>query len=484
MAEITPDFRQVNITILVAHLELTAAFNSLRHVPGPWYSRWTGIILKLNVVGGRKAMYIHSLHLKYGGVVRISPTETDVSDITAVHQIHSVKSDFRKTDWYRSNTVNDDNVFNTSDPAVHRRQRRLLSSPISDSGLKSCVPAVDRKARLFAERIGQEMETHGAADVYKWANFMTADVIAELTFGESFYMLEKGEKSEFTRNLESAIPILALSNFFPFVRYLLNLGVPVPGFKKAYDSINATRTSAKNRLERHAQLVESGSTDAVSTLFTKLHAAGEQDLSPEELTSNAQIYIMAGSDTTANSLTFLIWAVCRHPEVKSRLLAELDTLPDGFTYDDVRKLTYLNCIIDETLRLYSAVPSTLPRTVPPAGATLGGYRIEGGTVVSTQAYTLHRDSALFPDPETFDPSRWQNASKAMRDGWMPFGGGSRVCIGLYLAMMELRLATAHFFRQFPNARVSSREDMSDADMEQLIFFLMFPKGRRCLVETS
>ncbi|EOO02154.1 putative benzoate 4-monooxygenase cytochrome protein [Phaeoacremonium minimum UCRPA7] len=161
------------------------------------------------------------------------------------------------------------------------------------------------------------------------------------------------------------------------------------------------------------------------TLFSKLFKAGEEGLSDEEIIADAQAYIIAGSDTTAVTLTYLIWAVCRHREVKRNLLAELATLPHDFNADDLSELPYLNQVIDETLRVYGALPAGLPRIVPPGGANLAGYWVPGGTTVTAQAYTMHRNPLVYPRPETFDPSRWATATKAMKDSLMPFGLGSR-----------------------------------------------------------
>lgn len=70
----------------------------------------------------------------------------------------------------------------------------------------------------------------------------------------------------------------------------------------------------------------------------------------------------------------------------------------------------------------------------------------------------------------------------MIEAFMPFGGRSRLCLGIHLARTELRLATAHFFKAFPNVEISRQDGMSVADMEQVAFFLMSPAGKRCLVE--
>lgn len=135
------------------------------------------------------------------------------------------------------------------------------------------------------------------------------------------------------------------------------------------------------------------------TLFTKLFHAGGDGLSDIEIGSEAQGYIVGGSDNTAITLTYLVWAVCRNEKIQNVLVRELDTLPTNFGDDELKELQFLNQIVNETLRLYATNPSSRPRNPPPPGANLGGYWIPSGVTVSTQAYSLHRDTRIFPDPE-------------------------------------------------------------------------------------
>lgn len=120
-----------------------------------------------------------------------------------------------------------------------------------------------------------------------------------------------------------------------------------------------------------------------------------------------------------------MWNTCNRPEVKAKLLKELSTLPNDFNYDHLKNLHYLNHVVDETLRLYSAVPAGLPRVVPPEGANMGGYFIPGGSIVSTQAYGMHRIEEIFPDALQWTPERWESPTQAMKDAFVPWGGGSR-----------------------------------------------------------
>lgn len=243
------------------------------------------------------------------------------------------------------------------------------------------------------------------------------------------------------------------------------LYIPIPGFRDTTDVVRKNIQFAEDSLKRYQSLVEKDPENPPPTLFTKLFKGEEDDIrkhkfppppvlrllcfgvhenpplhaawkatnyqdtvTMKEIRDEAMIYILAGSDTTALTLTYLVWAVCRDAAVRDRLVSELAGLPaggGGFADAELRRLPYLNQVVDEALRLYASAPAGLPRVVPPGGATLAGHALPAGTVVSTQAYSMHRIEGVFSDPEVFDPSRWEGATKEMRDACMPWGGGSR-----------------------------------------------------------
>lgn len=155
----------------------------------------------------------------------------------------------------------------------------------------------------------------------------------------------------------------------------------------------------KERVARYIQVVENNPDNTKKTLFTSLLKGGSKDLTELDLTVEAQSYITAGTDTTAVTLTYLVWAVCRDRKIQDTLVRELQSVPENLTHQDVRDLPYLNCVVEEALRRYGAAPGSLPRVVPPEGATLAGQHLPGGVVVSTQAYSVHRDPEAFPNPE-------------------------------------------------------------------------------------
>ncbi|KAI0854016.1 putative cytochrome P450 [Daldinia vernicosa] len=474
----------IAVGVAILGYTYTILSNPLARLPGPWYTLWTETILKYNVVRGQRPQWVHSLHEKYGTVVRITPKEVSIQDPNAVQQMYQIKGEFLKSQFYEVFLPGNKNVFSTTDVNYHRRHRKLLASEISESGLAVHRPTVDDKVRMAIEGMAEEMEKRGATDVYRWSLYMATDVIGELSFGSSFRMLESREETQYTRDLKLIAFAGGLRSTFPFLMKVTKY-VPLPVLSIGTQIRERIRVYATQALSRHYKIVEEQGRNAKPTLLSKLYRATEDDkdmLPFDELREDAMAYIAAGSDTTTNTLTYLIWTLCKHPDIKAKLLAELNTLPDGFTDLDLKKLPYLDHVIQETLRLHSAAPSGLPRVVPQGGATLAGHFIPGGYTVSAQAYSMHRNPAVYPEPLKFDPSRWENPTRAMKDAFVPFGGGSRICLGLHLAKMELRLATARLFTRFPNATVSHLEGFTDEDMVPIMFFLMKPKSQRCLID--
>jgi|SRR5690242_12973760 len=174
--------------------------------------------------------------------------------------------------------------------------------------------------------------------------------------------------------------------------------IPLPPFTTVYASLQRLGSYAETSIARYEKMVMDAPSVAKPSLFTKLFNADEENLSRAEIEANAQTYILAGSDTTAHSLTYLTWAVCRDEAVKAKLVDELRSLPDEFSDADLKRLKYLNYVMLETLRCYAAAPGMLPRDVPSGGREIDGYFVPEGTVVQTQGYCMHRNSDVFPDP--------------------------------------------------------------------------------------
>ncbi|KAF9869419.1 cytochrome P450 [Colletotrichum karsti] len=422
--------------------------------------------------------YVHSLHHRYGPIVRISPTEVAVADPEGFNAIHKIGSGFLKGPWYSTVTVGvEPGIFAMVNPKEHAARRKLFARAFTSASLRlNWEPVVRQKVERAVERIKTDALT-GKADVLKWWTLMTTDVIAHLSFGESFDMLELGEKNSYIKALESVFIMGTLREELPLV-YMLARWLPMESVQSV---LRAQAVVDAHAVKAAANLRQNGhSANLFGNMLAECEVGEKSDLTPEKVQAEAGNLIVAGSDTTSVTLTYLVWAVLKRPSLQARLEDELAEVGDGFDDATLEKQPLLNAVIDETLRLYGAAPGNLPRSVPPQGATLGGFFIPRGTVVETQAYTLHRHPSIFPDPLRFNESRFldeTSLSRLQKQLYSPFGAGTRVCIGLHLARMELRLATAVFFRSCRGVRLA--DNMTDDMMEMQNFFLISPAAHHC-----
>jgi len=123
-------------------------------------------------------------------------------------------------------------------------------------------------------------------------------------------------------------------------------------------------------------------------------------LSDFELEYEAAEFMITGTDTTSTTLTYLVWAVCKNPEIRVKLEKEVAKLPGEFKYSDASKLKYLPCVVRAALRLYGAAAGSHPRKLPKEGWEVNGYYLPASAVVTMQAYSAHRREATYTDALT------------------------------------------------------------------------------------
>jgi cytochrome P450 len=170
-------------------------------------------------------------------------------------------------------------------------------------------------------------------------------------------------------------------------------------------------------------------------------------------------FLIAGRDTTALLLSWFFYQLADHPDIEARIIAEMDTVlsEEGeVTFDSMKRLVYLQQVIQESLRIYPSVPfngfTALKDDVLP-----GGYFVPKDTYVVYSAYILHRRPDLFPDPLTFDPDRFERKPPKPFE-YMAFHGGPRECLGREMAFLEAKIMIVTLLGRFrmrmhPTAKV-------------------------------
>jgi cytochrome P450 len=224
-----------------------------------------------------------------------------------------------------------------------------------------------------------------------------------------------------------------------------------------------TVTSAADYPTVYAQLRQSLLKDA---------SKSDQDASEDqviqshrlEMASEMLDHVLAGFDTSSITLTWLAWELSRAPNAlwQTKLREEIAGLQDSKDAKQIDQLPILNACLMETLRLHAAIPGNQPRMTPPS-ATLGPYtNLPAGIRVQSQAWSLHRNPDIFPDPDSWKPFRWLDADEAqLRDmgKWFwAFGSGGRMCVGSNLAMLEMKHVMVTIWGQF-STEVTDDEGM-------------------------
>jgi cytochrome P450 len=188
-------------------------------------------------------------------------------------------------------------------------------------------------------------------------------------------------------------------------------------------------------------------------LLSMLMRARDEDgsgMSDKQLRDEVMTFLLAGHETTALALSWSWHLLAQNPEVEAKLHAELDRVLGGRTpeFSDLRNLSYTECVIKESMRLYPPAWS-IARTVM-NDFDIAGYRIPAGANVVMSTWIMHHDARYFPDPYKFDPDRWlrEESKRLPRFTYFPFGGGPRQCIGNSFAMMEATMLLAAIAQKF------------------------------------
>ncbi|XP_074320474.1 cytochrome P450 81Q32-like [Silene latifolia] len=160
------------------------------------------------------------------------------------------------------------------------------------------------------------------------------------------------------------------------------------------------------------------------------------------------VMLLAGSDTSARTLEWALSLLLNNPEVLSKALQEIDcNVGDSRLVDDsdLPKLSFLRCIINETLRLFPPAPLLVPH-YSSQDCTVGGYLVPKGTMLLVNAWALHRDPELWDEPTKFKPERFENVKEGFK--YMPFGIGRRSCPGNNFALRNVTLTLATLIQCF------------------------------------
>ncbi|PIA18530.1 cytochrome P450 [Coemansia reversa NRRL 1564] len=499
------------------YLYKTFIANPLGHIPGPWYTKVTGIVRKYHAWRHSEHHYYMKLFERYGPIVRVGPNRVGVGEIEMFRKLMSTY-DMPKSQMYSDFAVVGENIFTTRRQEFNKARRRQVGPAFSLGYVRRMEPmimteGVDRICRLFDTQLRvacsvkenkgiQQQQPQDQqkvlCNIHNAFSTMTTDLISSLAFGKRFGALdmlieeeesklradkeqhdwrlsaeEKGHanKQQLEDNThlvdeESAqtimqyslgtMMLMVLTAEIPFIGRIPKWILPanIKNLSNLRDNFMQMTCNwvSYYRMQMTKQMNSSDSSqqriDIVSA-FIKAHdpETGAM-MSDREIASEGTVLLVAGSDTSSNTMVNCIRLLIKHPETYHKVCNEIRSqFPGGsstITYTEaVAKLPYLNAVIYETMRLRASTSGAWPRDTPEEGITLGDWFIPSGNVICGSIGGVHLNPDTWWMPKRFMPERFLGPEgEIRRKNVVVFSAGVRMCPGRHLAMMELVMTLA------------------------------------------
>jgi cytochrome P450 len=370
----------------------------------------------------------------HGEIVKIFLGPLPAYYVTSPRLVHQVLvtdgASFRKGAMFDKFVPYLGNGLVLSNGAFHLRQRRLIQ------------PAFHR------EQIARYAETmvRAAADLTSsWqpghVRVIEEDMqaLAVTVVGEALFSTEMGQRA--IAEVRQSIFVVIKQGMIRALSPKFVEKLPIPGNRQFDAAIERMRSIVLEVIASwRADGVDHG--DLLSMLLTAQDDSGT-GMTDQQTYDEVLTLLTAGIETTALALSWVFHEIARNPEVEQRLHAEVDEVLDGrpVTVDDVPKLTYTMRVVNEVLRMYPIWILMRRATVE---VDLGGERIPVGTEVIVSPHALHSDPGSYDEPDRFDPDRWlpERAKDLPKGAFIPFGAGTRQCIGNVFAQTEIVITIA------------------------------------------
>ncbi|KAL9963558.1 hypothetical protein ACROYT_G027078 [Oculina patagonica] len=338
-----------------------------------------------------------------------------------------------------------------------KRIRNTLTPAFSALKMKQMVPLMNSCCDTLLRKLSNVADKDQSVDVFKFLQGLTMDVIISAAFGINANPQDNSD-DPVVGAAHKAMNRSTFQNLMLFGLSMLPYGTKIMSM---FPSI--LWSNSEELLEIAKEIVaakRAGKTDLSRKDMLDLMLAASDDPSvPEskkltdmEVIAQSFLFLIAGYDTSSNTLGLTCHHVATHPDVQDKLQQEIDSVwtdeEQVPTYETVNELPYLDMVISETLRLYP--PAYMTQRSCTKACEINGIKIPKDSPILVPIYSIHRDPSFYPDPEKFDPERFSPAAKQSRNPYtyLPFGHGPHSCLGLRFAQMEMKLVLARIFKKY------------------------------------
>lgn len=446
-------------------------FHPLASVPGPKIQALFYFPhLYRNQIAGVGPRYVAKLHRQYGPVVRIGPNHLSVDGAIGWPEIYAHQPGRDEFPKFSMPGPGLDNNLISADRPRHRRLRKQLNPSFSDAAVTQQETTMTKYVDAFIDRLAERAGTE--VNIVDWLNFTTFDIVGDLAFSSSFDSLANNGYHPWVKSIFESLRSAAVRRFL-FHYPLLNIVCwCMPTRFNVYAPMMQLRGRAIEKATARLQETPDPEKRDYVAQMLKPGKDGQPGLQPIEILSTSPVIVIAGSETTATAQAGLYFLLAQHPEVLVELKREIRNAFDSeaeITIQSTARLEYLSACLNETMRIYPAVPETPPRFSP--GAMVNNQYIPPKTTLSVYQYSTYRNPEHFADAESFLPQRWLLPSHYLydhkfkddrREVFKPFSYGTRDCIGRNLAQAEMRLMVARMLYRFDYTLCEGQEDWQES----------------------
>ena len=431
--------------------------------PGPKGRRFSNLWKRFRDTAG----LFEELQREYGDLVFYELPSRKCCAIYDADLIREVlvvqQSSFVKTDVGKS--VMRCPTLLTADGNEHRRRRKLVQPCFGKKNVEAFAGIVIKKTSALQNgwRNGQTI------DMKKELHRLALNIATEAFFGEEMQVAPG-----LVEKMLDALNWKMKSSFLPFGKLISHL--PLPPNVRARRAIAAMDEVISHVIRKAHNETKEG-TNVISLL---VHAKDEEGIeasfTDEEVREDAYILLAAGHETCTNALAWCLSQILRNPAVRNRLEQEVDDVVGGrqLTVEDYREFPYARAVFNETLRLMPPI-HYVGRTAT-KDCVIGDYLIPKGTVVQPVLRLLHMNETHFPQAREFKPERWLEEPPADRPkhAYLPFGSGSRICIGWEFAIIQGILILASLAQRWRLEAVSRQHAPEVNSMALYVYRSNFP----------
>ncbi|MEA5550228.1 cytochrome P450 [Anabaena cylindrica UHCC 0172] len=325
------------------------------------------------------------------------------------------------------------------DGEPHQRQRQLLAPPFHGERMR----AYGQDIQEITQQTSNKWVIGKPFNIRESMQEITLRVILRVIFG-----LDEGEMfEELRRSLTSLLdfmtsPIMSSAFFFRFMQKDFGAWSPWGWIVRQQQHIDELIYTL---IQQRRAEPDQNRQDILS-LMMAAHDQNGQGMSDQELHDELMTILVAGHETTASALTWAFYWLDRLPEVREKLLQEINSLGVNPELSQIAKIPYLTAVCQETLRIYPIVMSGFIRVVK-IPIEIMGYKLPAGTIIVPSIYLAHHREEVYPQPKQFKPERFLERQFSPYE-YLPFGGGNRRCIGLAFAQYEMKIVLATILSKF------------------------------------